>query len=139
MAFYGYQNPYYPQPIPDNLAQLRQTQMPPQMGQPPVQNPIAQSGVQWVSGEMEARSWMITPNSAVALWDSNAPTVYLKQADASGKPSLKIYDLVERAASPSNATQTQMGDYVTRKEFNDLAELVAKFQDKTTVKEGNNE
>lgn len=135
MAFYGYQNPYYPQPIPDNLAQLRQTQMPPQMGQ----NPIAQSGVQWVSGEMEARSWMITPNSAVALWDSTAPTVYLKQADASGKPTLKIYDLVERAVSPSNATQTQTGDYVTRKEFNDLAALVAKFQDKTTVKEETNE
>lgn len=96
---YGWQNPYYAPPMPDNLMQMRQQQMQPmapQMPQAP-QNPVAQSGVQWVSGEQEARNWMIAPNAAVALWDSTAPTVYLKQADASGKPSLKIYDLVERA------------------------------------------
>lgn len=142
MAFnaYGYQNPYYPPPMPDNLAQFRQNQMIPQMGQPQqTQNPVAQSGVQWVNGEMEARNWMIAPNSAVALWDSGAPTVYLKQADASGKPSLKIYDLVERIETPPAAPKNREGDYVTRKEFNDLAAVVAKFQDKTTVKEENNE
>ena len=57
------------------------------MPQPVQQNPIAQGGVQWVSGEQEARGYLIAPNSAVALWDSTAPTVYLKQADASGKPT----------------------------------------------------
>ena len=31
--------------------------------------------------------YLVAPNSAVALWDSNSPTIYLKQADASGKPS----------------------------------------------------
>ena len=98
---YPYFNPYYTQPMPDNLMQMRQQQMmqPMQqpMSQPVQQNPIAQGGVQWVSGEQEARGYLIAPNSAVALWDSTAPTVYLKQADASGKPTLKIYDLVERA------------------------------------------
>lgn len=99
---YPYFNPYYPQPMPDNLMQMRQMQQPQMqpmqqpMSQPVQQNPIAQSGVQWVSGEQEARGYLIAPNSAVALWDSTAPTVYLKQADASGKPTLKIYDLVER-------------------------------------------
>lgn len=102
---YGWQNPYYAQPMPDNLAQLRQQQMPPMMAPQPPQNPVAQSGVQWVSGEQEARNWMIAPNAAVALWDSSAPTVYLKKADASGKPSLTIYDLVERTETPRTATQ----------------------------------
>ena len=103
MAFtpYGFQNPYYPPPMQDNLMQMRQQFQPPA---PAPQNPVAQGGVQWVNGEQEARNWMIAPNAAVALWDSTAPTVYLKQADASGKPSLKIYDLVERTSNP--ATQT---------------------------------
>ena len=103
MAFtpYGYQNPYYPPPMQDNLMQMRQQFQPPA---PAPQNPVAQGGVQWVNGEQEARNWMIAPNAAVALWDSTAPTVYLKQADASGKPFLKIYDLVERTSN--SATQT---------------------------------
>ena len=105
---YGYQNPYYPQPMPDTLMQMRQQQMPMMQTPQAPQNPIAQGGVQWVSGEQEARNWMIAPNAAVALWDSTAPTVYLKQADASGRPTLKIYDLVERAETPRTAPQEKV-------------------------------
>lgn len=130
MAFnpYGYQNPYYPPPMQDNLMQMRQQQMMPQ--QMPQQNPIAQGGVQWVSGEQEARNWMIAPNAAVALWDSTAPTVYLKQADASGKPSLKIYDLVERTETPPEAPQKPGVEFVTRKEFDALAAIVGEMKGK---------
>ena len=127
---YGWQNPYYAQPMPDNLAQLRQQQMPPMMAPQPPQNPVAQSGVQWVSGEQEARNWMIAPNAAVALWDSSAPTVYLKQADASGKPSLKIYDLVERTETPRTALHKNDVEFVTRKEFDALAALVGELKGK---------
>ena len=128
MAFNSYFNPYYPQPMQDNLAQLRQQQM--QAIPPMPQNPLPQSGVQWVSGEQEARSWMVAPNAAVALWDSTAPTVYLKQADASGKPTLKTYDLVERLASASDAQKTPTPEYVTRKEFDALAALVGEIKGK---------
>ena len=100
-----------------------------QMPQVP-QNPVAQSGVQWVSGEQEARNWMIAPNAAVALWDSSAPTVYLKKADASGKPSLTIYDLVERTETPRTATQEKGVEFVTRKEFDALAALVGELKGK---------
>lgn len=125
---YGWQNPYYAQPMPDNLAQLRQQQMPPMMAPQPPQNPMAQNGVQWVSGEQEARNWMIAPNAAVALWDSTAPTVYLKQADASGKPSLKIYDLVERSQTPPASPQAKAVDFVTREEFDRLAAIVGEIR-----------
>ena len=132
MAFNPYyQNPYYPQPMPDNLMQMRQQQMmQPQMPQPVPQNPVAQGGVQWVSGEQEARGYLIAPNSAVALWDSTAPTVYLKQADASGKPTLKIYDLVERAETPLTAPQGKSVEFVTREEFDRLAALVGEINGK---------
>lgn len=131
MAFNPYyQNPYYPQPMPDNLMQMRQQQMM-QPAPPPVpQNPVATGGVQWVSSEQEARGYLIAPNSAVALWDSTAPTVYLKQSDASGKPTLKIYDLVERAETASNAPQKPGVEFVTRKEFDALAALVGEIKGK---------
>lgn len=132
---YGWQNPYYAQPMPDNLAQLRQQQMPPMMAPQPPQNLVAQSGVQWVSGEQEARNWMIAPNAAVALWDSSAPTVYLKKADASGKPSLTIYDLVERAETPRTAPQENGVEFVTRKEFDALAALVGELKGKKKRRE----
>lgn len=136
MAFNPYyQNPYYPQPMPDNLMQMRQQQMM-QPAPPPVpQNPVATGGVQWVSSEQEARGYLIAPNSAVALWDSTAPTVYLKQADASGKPTLKIYDLVERTETPRTAPQEKGVEFVTREEFDRLAALVGELKGKKKRKE----
>lgn len=136
MAYPYYGNPYYTAPMQDNLMQMRQQYQPPQM-QPlsqPTQNPIAQGGVQWVSGEQEARGWMIAPNAAVALWDSTAPTVYLKQADASGKPTLKIYDLVERTETASNALKKPGVEFVTREEFDRLAALVGEIKGKKNRK-----
>ena len=134
---YPYFNPYYSQPMPDDLMQMRQMQQPQMQAQmqPQMQNPIAQGGVQWVSSEQEARGYLIAPNSAVALWDSSAPTVYLKQADASGKPTLKIYDLVERAETPRTVPQEKGVEFVTRKEFDALAALVGELKGKKKRKE----
>lgn len=136
MNYPYYGNPYMP-PMQDNLAQLRQQQM--QALPPMPQNPLPQSGVQWVSGEQEARSWMVAPNAAVALWDSTAPTVYLKQADASGKPTLKVYDLVERLASAPDAQKAPSPEYVTRKEFDALAALVSEMKGKKRKEEKSDE
>ena len=138
---YGWQNPYYPPPMQDNLMQMRQMQQLQMQSQIPqaLQNPVAQSGVQWVSGEQEARNWMIAPNAAVALWDSSAPTVYLKQADASGKPTLKVYDLVERLASAPDAQKAPAAEYVTRKEFDALAALVSEMKGKKHKEEKSDE
>ena len=136
MNYPYYGNPYMP-PMQDNLAQLRQQQM--QALPPMPQNPLPQSGVQWVSGEQEARSWMVAPNAAVALWDSTAPTVYLKQADASGKPTLKVYDLVERLASAPDAQKAPASEYVTRKEFDALAALVSEMKGKKRKEEKSDE
>lgn len=140
MAFNPYFNPYYPQPMQDTLAQLRQQQMqtlPPQMQ--PIQNPVAQGGVQWVSGRQEAENWMIAPNTAIALWDSSAPVIYLKQSDASGKPTLKTYDLVERLASAPDAQKAPSPEYVTRKEFDALAAIVSEMKGKKRKEEKSDE
>lgn len=78
----------------------------------------------WVNGEQEAMGYLVAPNSAVALWDSNSPTIYLKQADASGKPSIKIYDLVERSNTTRTApaaTQEPSIRYATKDDLDALA------------------
>lgn len=108
--YYGYQpyQPYQP-PMADQLMQLRQNQYQPNMQQVPQQQ--AAPSIVWVQNEMEAVNYLVAPNSAVTLWDSNAPVVYLKQADASGKPSMKIYDLVERTQRPAQAPQAPAVEY----------------------------
>lgn len=132
----GYQPaPYYPQPMPDQLAQLRQNQMQqpmiqgPQQVQPqpmPPANPMAgsaQNGMIWVSGRQEVDGYLVAPNSAVALWDANNPVVYLRKADSTGKPSTVVYDLVERTDNPVQqqpAPQVDLSKYVTREELEEV-------------------
>lgn len=129
-----YQPGYYPAPVPDQLAQLRQNQFQP-MQQPQQfqtqQNPPAPSIV-WVQSEQDALNFLVAPNSAVTLWDSNSPVVYLKQADASGKPSMKIYDLVERNSRPVQAPVAPAMEYATKDE---LAALAARLDALTAIKE----
>jgi len=125
-TYNGYQ-PYYGQPIPDQLTQLRQQQaqqsMIPLQIQPqqtPIQpsNTIAgntqNNSIIWVSGKAEADGYLVAPNSAVALWDANNPVIYLRQADSTGKPSTKVYDLVERV---DNQPQTQIAPQIDFSQF----------------------
>lgn len=129
-----YQPGYYPAPVPDQLAQLRQNQFQPiqqpQQFQPP-QNPPAPSIV-WVQSEQEALNFLVAPNSAVTLWDSNSPVVYLKQADASGKPSMKIYDLVERNSRP---VQTPVSPAVEYAPLSRVEALEAKLSALEAIRE----
>ena len=123
-----YYQPYQP-PMADQLMQLRQNQYQPNMQQVPQQ---AAPSIVWVQNEMEAVNYLVAPNSAVTLWDSNAPVVYLKQADASGKPSMKIYDLVERSQRPAQAPQTPVVEYAP---LSRLEALEARLNELTAVKD----
>lgn len=129
MAYPNYAYPgypaYYPQPVPDQLAQLRQQQMQQQMIPPAaqlmqtnqIQQPAPQNGgINWVGSKTEADNWPIAPGCAVALWASNNPVIYLRQADSTGKPSTKVYDLVERMDGPAQqqaASQVDLSRYMT--------------------------
>lgn len=112
--FPQYYQPYYQPPMPDQLTQLRQYQVQPQP---------AQQNMVWVSGEQEAMAYLVAPNSAVALWDSNCPTIYLKKADASGKPMMQVFDLVERTGAPKQ-TNSEHVEFATKAELDALAARV---------------
>jgi len=87
--------------------------------QPQLQQQI-QNGIIWVSGDEEAIAYPIAPNNAVRLWHSSLPIVYFKSADASGKPSIKAYELVERTQKPQEKTI----EYATKDELEALSTAV---------------
>lgn len=118
-------NNYFPmgyQPM-----QYQQYQQPMPQAQPQQYQQQNQSSILWVHNSQEAAMYPVAPNAAVALWDSGAPVIYLKQADASGKPSMKTYDLVERPVLTQDAQKSSEGnntDYATKTELAALAGVV---------------
>ena len=61
------------------------------------------SNIIWVCGEAGAKSYLVAPNTTVQLWDSESQTIYLKSADASGMPSIKVLDYTIRQEAPNRA------------------------------------
>jgi hypothetical protein len=90
--------------------------------QPPVQQPQQNQGIIWVQGEAGAKSYLVAPNSTVQLWDSESKTIFLKSADASGMPSMKILDYTIRGESVEKPAPAP--EYATREEVNALAEKI---------------
>lgn len=92
------------------------------------------NGIMWVQGEAGAKSYLVAPNQTVQLWDSEAQTIYLKSADASGMPSMKILDYTIREAAQPMPKIASV-DYVTREELQRFREEILE----TVRKEGKHE
>ena len=123
----GYQ---YMMPQMQTQPQAQAQYIPQQM---PQQAPAQQSGITWVQGEAGAKSYLVAPNATVQLWDSEAQTIYLKSADASGMPTMKILDYTIREAQAQNTPtlmQDNLPEYVTKHDFDEFAERVQKQFDK---------
>lgn len=95
----------YQQPIPTPQPQINQNQ----------NNPII-----WVSGEAGAKAFLVAPNTTVQLWDSENPVIFLKSADASGMPSMKILDYTIREGEKQQNTplKNDTNNYATKEELN---------------------
>ena len=118
LPYQPYYQPIYQQPIqaqPNTYQQTQANVMP------------TQSGIIWVSGESEASLYPIAPNNAVVLWEKTGKTIYLKSADVTGKPSMKIYDLVERTELPSESVpnaEAKLPDYATKEDLGEVLSAV---------------
>ena len=95
----------------------------------PYYNPQQSSGIVWIGSEKEAALYPVAPNGAITLWNQNEPVVYLKQADASGRPTLRAYDLVERPQSNGNA-ESGKDIYATKEELKTLSDAIMKELEK---------
>jgi hypothetical protein len=65
----------------------------------------------WVQGEAGAKSYLVAPNSTVTLWDSEAQTIYIKSADATGMPSIRTLDYTIRGG------EEKAVNYATKDDF----------------------
>lgn len=149
MAYYPYnfQPNYYGQPVPDQLTQLRQNQfqqqMPPpaqMMGNPQMQQPDT-NGIIWVQGEAGAKAYLVAPGSTVQLWDSENQVIYLKSADMSGMPSMRILDYTERTSQTQKTMSPQVdwSNFITRDQLEEiLSERLNKPIGTAKPKEGTN-
>ena len=79
-----------------------------------------QTGLIWVQGEAAAKSYMVAPGNTVQLWDSEEKVIYLKSADASGMPSMKILDYTIRGEETKKPDPV----YATKEDLDALAEKV---------------
>ena len=97
MAYYNYAYPAGYQPVNTPGAITTAWNQPPYGSQTPVPPP-QNNGIIWVQGEAGAKSYLVAPNTTVQLWDSEDQVIYLKSADVSGMPSMRILDYKERVA-----------------------------------------
>lgn len=90
--------------------------------QQPAQN-TQQNGIIWVQGEAAAKSYLVAPGQTVQLWDSEEKVIYLKSADASGMPSMKILDYTIRGEAEAKPTE-----YATKEDLDALSERIEKLK-----------
>ena len=133
----------FPATYPQMYPQYQQPFQQPQSFQTP-QNPQPQqnSGIIWIQGLQAAKSFLIAPNTTVPLFDTETQSIYLKSADSSGMPSLKILDYTIRDQNAGNIPQNISGvgnvdssSYVTKAEFDDLKMKFEAFCAKRPVKQ----
>ena len=106
MAYTGFPATY-PQTYPQSYPQFQQQN-----------NPII-----WMQGIEAARAYPVAPNGQVVLFDSEQQCIYLKTADAQGRPSMRILDYTIRSEAPKTAQNALSGtntDIPTRQDLNAL-------------------
>ena len=96
--------------------------------QQPAQN-TQQNGIIWVQGEAAAKSYLVAPGQTVQLWDSEEKVIYLKSADGSGMPSMKMLDYTIRGEAEAKPTE-----YATKEDLAALSERIEKMKAELTKK-----
>lgn len=147
----AWNNQYFPQygqtgAMPGQLEAYKQQYQMPQYGQP--QNPMMQaaqsmaqpaSPMQWVQGEAAAKAWSVPPGGSAVLWDSEAPLIYIKSADQTGMPQMRILQWSEYHPAPPQERSTAAGEYAPMDAVRALEQKIAALSarlDEMTHREG---
>ena len=89
------------------------------------------SSIIWVQGETGAKSYLVAPNNTVALWDSENPTIYLKSADASGMPNIRVLDYTFRdTVQNKSPIEKATEPYATKQDIADINERIDEIKAK---------
>lgn len=119
---------YYPQSYQPQMSAAQASMqsaapMPPQPQQMPQSTAIT-----WVQGMEGARAYLVGAGNTVPLWDSEAPVIYLKSADAIGMPSMKILDYTVRDEARAQSREGNSEQYSTRSEVDQLRREVSSLR-----------
>ena len=96
------------------------------------------NGMIWVQGIGGAKSYLVGPNATAILWDSEAQVIYLKSADASGMPSMKILDYTFREDTQNNASPSGSEEiYATKEDLENLRTELRNIKNSMKRKEYN--
>ena len=96
---------------------------------PSQQNSTQQNARIFVQGETGAKGYLVAPNSTVVLWDTESPTIYIKSADTSGMPSMRVLDYQERGVQ-----ETPNVEYATKEDIDALRKEIEKMREKEAKK-----
>ena len=94
------------------------------------------NGIIWVSGDTGAKAYLVAPNTSVVLFDSESQTIYIKSADASGMPSIRILDYTFRESKPQKANISPQTDYATKEDVSLIREEIDALRAKFGEMEG---
>ena len=97
---------------------------------PQMQNNQPNTFVQWVQGINAAKSFPVAPNTSIPLFDSEANVIYIKSADASGMPSIKILDYVIRDTTPKSAEISPQSEFATKDDISVLEKEISSLRSK---------
>ena len=87
----------------------------------PYYQPPQNQGVVWVQGIEGAKAHPVAPNQAVLLMDSDSNCLYLKSADSSGMPSLRVFDYTERTDTPQKPQNDDLSVFVKQDDLSGYA------------------
>ena len=99
------------------------------MAYPYYYQPMQNNGLIWIQGLQAAKSYPLVPNSTVALWDSEESCVYLKSADASGMPSIKVLDYTIREAPAQTHENALRSDFATKEDISTLKAEIERIKE----------
>lgn len=122
---YNAPNHYYGNqyPVPDMLGGYKQ---PYQM--PNVQKPS--SDIIWVQGETGAKGYPVAPNTTIVLWDAESPTIYVKSADNTGIPTMRILEFTEKTENGKMPSEKGLeGKFVTVEMFEQFKQEIKSQMD----------
>ena len=115
----GYQGSYLQQQYP-------QLTVPQQYPNPYQQPQQSGNNMIWVQGEAAAKSFAVAPNTTVPLWDSENQIIYLKSADASGMPTIKVLEYTIKEQNLQNQLTENKHEYVTKSDFSEFEDRIMK-------------
>lgn len=94
------------------------------------------NGIIWVQGIEAAKSYLVAPNTTVQLWDSESQSIYLKSADASGMPSMKIIDYKIRENTPQESVRTPHSEFATKVDVESIRKEIVALRERVELMTG---